>query len=834
MQKTFLYISSLFIILLIPFQNTIADSGISFRSGEVAKENRTGIDFTHEDRIKYNEKIIIDFNFSLRKTETHYGDILTLWENESHNSIEIRYRTPDLYIIQNETLSKIHLDLDKLEIPFNRWLHMHLEVDTKEGNIYFSLGDHEYKSTINFASNSAFDFTMGAISKDHFRIDEVPSISIKDVNIVTDRDAYYWPLQKTSDNLVKDKISNHKALINNPNWVTDHHNHWQKLKTIDVPFLPTITFDNKKELISFTNFDGSILVYNLHTDDITHCSAKNYPAFEKSQQAIINADGAITSYSFSNPQTSTYDAENNTWSQSSPSKIRKAPLYWHHNKLIHPNTQEITTLCGYGFYTYFNTIQSFNNDTQEWHKLDFEGDKIPPRYMAALGGSSTAENVYYLFGGMGNEQGKQILGHKFYYDLYKIDFGTNSITKLWETYNNEQLLPVNSLKMSDNDSSFYTLMFSSKKENTTLQVVKGNISNSNLIFIGDSIPYNFTDVSSFADLYYWENENKLIALTMQSINDYENYKIELYTIDYEPALPELAIERKDVSPYIIFLIGLLVLTGLILFFLRRRKKQQNMLTVEIERSTKNNTPELIIPKCNTILLFGGFQAFDKDGRNITYRFSPIVKELFLLILFSSVNNQKGISSRRLQESLWPDKTQLSAKNNRGVNIKKLRTILEDIEGLEIIFDKNYWTTHISDGLFCDLDELYKHISNTGNKTDEVEINKITSLLKAGAVMRDISAYWLDPFKDKTTEDAVSYLENLLEKEHLSKGLQMKVAESITGFDEMNVLALKTKCNLLIAQGKKGLALKSYEHFQKAHLKFYNEEFNTDFKTLTRK
>ena len=75
-----------------------------------------------------------------------------------------------------------------------------------------------------------------------------------------------------------------------------------------------------------------------------------------------------------------------------------------------------------------------------------------------------------------------------------------------------------------------------------------------------------------------------------------------------------------------------------------------------------------IHKKSSILFLDGFQVWDKNGADITKSFTPILKQLLILIILYSVNNKKGISNVTLRELLWFDKTDESAQNNRRVNI----------------------------------------------------------------------------------------------------------------------------------------------------------------------
>jgi DNA-binding SARP family transcriptional activator len=599
--------------------------------------------------------------------------------------------------------------------------------------------------------------------------------------------------------------------------------------------MPSMAYDKKNEVIHFVLENGDIYTYSLKTNIlITNNKNSGYPVFEKSQQLIFDRNNQLVSYSLNQNDLSSYNLDNQTWSHTD-SVTNDLPKWWHHNKLLHPITKQITTLCGYGYYSYSNSIKSFNEKSKSWKELELKGDLFEPRYCSSLGLSAENSNVAYLFGGLGNSLGKQILGKEFYYDLYKIDFEKNEIKKLWELKQNDQFqyLPVNSLKVTEKDSAFYTLMFPCQKSSTHLKVAKGFIKEPKLYFIGDSIPYEFTDIKSFADLYYWKSENKLIALTSQETHD-PNYEVSMYSISYEPGADMELNMNSNSLPFSIklFYISLASILLLLVFYVWKKMKVKNE---KIENkpvfTIHEKLPAYKIPQLNSILLFGGFQVFDKKGKDATYRFSPTLKELFLLILLYSREDGKGISSRRIQEFLWPDKSEDKAKNNRGVNIKKLREILADIQGIEITFDNNYWKMILEENVFCDLAFIQKRINTRIAVHENEKIEEIIQILYRGTLLRDIVPEWLDSFKDKTTGTIVSTLEELLTKFDFESSIRMAISNVIFEFDQMNETALRVKCSLLSIQGKHSIAMETYENYIKLYVKLYNEKYQFSFKDI---
>lgn len=835
-------INCLIILLFLTF-NLYADHGIFFKSKEVNKENRTGIDITHQNNISYTNEFTIHFKISFRETNTYYGNILSLKESNSNNLIQVNFRSPDLFVIHNKRETKFHLNLEDLKILNNRWVDFEIHIDAINKNINLKFGNKTLQSPIQFPENSDFAMSLGVVNKYGFYNDEVPSISIKDLTIRIDGSPkHLWPFKKTDKDILRDVLSSRTAKLYNPDWVVDYHKKWEKLSTLNFNGVPSIAYNKEKENIDFVLMDGKYYSYNLKSGLLSkETNNVGYPVFESSQQIIYDKNSKLTTYSYNKNKLSRYNPDQKHWNGNIECTIDDVPQYWHHNKFIHPLTNEISTICGYGYYSYYNIIQSFSEKEKKWKQLEFKGDTIEPRYLSSLGFANQDSTIAYLFGGLGNTMGKQILGKEYYYDLYKIDFKNRTIKEVWDYECDEQFqkLPVSSMKITKNDSSFYTLMFPSIKRNTYLRAVKGYINEAKLVFIGDSIPFNFFDIESFADLYYWKSENKLVALTSHKLEE-QKYEVNLYCISYEPGskndfdINGIGLPLPVKLFYFLLGICVLILVFIIRKNIRKRVKSKIQLPVAISDHEEITFSDYKVPTINSILLFGGFQVYDKKGKEITYRFSPTLKELFLLILLNTLNGGKGISSKRIQEYLWPDKPENKAKNNRGVNIRKLRDILEDISGTEVLFDNNYWKIIYPEEVFCDLDHiqiLFKEIKETGNQEN---LAIIIQILKRGTMLRDIFPEWLDSFKDKTTGEIVSSLEDIVSQANIDKSIKLSLANIIFEFDEMNETALKVKCCILSEQGKHSLAIETFEHYRKLYQKFYNEEYQFSFKNIVSK
>ena len=82
----------------------------------------------------------------------------------------------------------------------------------------------------------------------------------------------------------------------------------------------------------------------------------------------------------------------------------------------------------------------------------------------------------------------------------------------------------------------------------------------------------------------------------------------------------------------------------------------------------------------------------------------------------------------------------SASNNRNVNIRKLRLIIEKIGDINIANKNGYWYLNLGKDVTCDYQEVMRLLDQIKDTiTDKKIINKIISLASAGALLPNVSA-----------------------------------------------------------------------------------------------
>jgi DNA-binding SARP family transcriptional activator len=362
--------------------------------------------------------------------------------------------------------------------------------------------------------------------------------------------------------------------------------------------------------------------------------------------------------------------------------------------------------------------------------------------------------------------------------------------------------------------------------------------------MGDKIPYIFHDIESFSDLYYSPVSNKFIAVTCFAQDSTNHTVASIYTLDGAPVPEEIALAAVTPvsSPYYIYyiILALIALTAGTLLIRRRRlspqKEGHHSIPIPLKDPIRDNIPDdnpNEVPAerpAAAIYLFGDLQVFDKEGNDLTRQFSPLLKELFLLILLYSIKNGRGISSEKLNEILWFDKSEKSARNNRSVNIAKLKSILDKTGGCELSKDTGYWKIGIQSGLIAVDYQDYVSIVNNKKVLDRQRVTELAAITKRGGFLSNIEYAWLDPFKSEVSNHVIDTYLHFAESVVISDDPEfiITLADYIFYFDAANEEAMQMKCKALVYLGKHSLAKQSYESFVKEYKSIYGEDFGKDF------
>ena len=239
---------------------------------------------------------------------------------------------------------------------------------------------------------------------------------------------------------------------------------------------------------------------------------------------------------------------------------------------------------------------------------------------------------------------------------------------------------------------------------------------------------------------------------------------------------------------------------------------------------------------SAISLLGEFNVRDKNGNDVTTNFSFRIKDLLILLILENERSSKGVRQQIIDELIWNDRDEKSAKNNRNVYMRKLRLLLSEIGNIEIIFDKGYYKI-INEDVTIDYSEIKKRLAllEKNSNTDNQLIDEILELLLYGPLLPFTDYPWLDSFKSDYSDKSLDMLFLLMKYVNSSypedERLIYRIAETVACHDPLSEEALEVKCRILTKRKIPGMAKKTYERFCKEYDKSFGQEFHRSFSEI---
>ncbi|MEZ5103669.1 MAG: LamG-like jellyroll fold domain-containing protein [Draconibacterium sp.] len=279
--------------------------------------------------------------------------------------------------------------------------------------------------------------------------------------------------------------------------------------------------------------------------------------------------------------------------------------------------------------------------------------------------------------------------------------------------------------------------------------------------------------------------------------------------------------NTNIITYGLILTVLLLSIAIIFFFVRKK----NLLKV----------PDLpVIAKENQIVLFGEFKAINADGRNISDQFTTKVKELFLFCLIATLKNSLGASVSEINEELWAGIPDKKASNNRSVTLNKLRKLLSQFKGIEIVSNAGYVQVKTEAPFFCDYAEAFQLCQIPEGMT-RLQLITFFHLVRRGRFLKGITWEWLDDIRGFTGNQVIDNLLKLASIYKKESNLQEieKVAQRILDYDELNEEAIYLQVWAQQKANNPNLAKFSFNSFAKKYENNMGESYPLSFAQFTR-
>lgn len=839
--------------------SSLYDYGLSLKSHAVPGIERTTLYLDDNQPFSIKNDFIISFQMYVRANEHDFGTILHLHTN-TNQFIRFSFVAGEERhfpaLVLNEGIININSPIER-----EKWLDVSLHLRLKDNVIEI---DYDNKKISAMAPLQGVKSVTALFGQMKEYLSDVAPIDLRNVTITQDgKQIREWKLWKHNDTVCYDEIEGAVARAIHPVWLIDNHIEWKLVHQAKIPGKLDVAFNAREALFYLVRSQSIDVLDENGTLQKEIAIRGGYPAVEFPNHLLYDTlSNKLVSYYPKKGITSRFSFDTERWSN----EIRNTEeaSNYNHARTFNPADSSFYFFGGYGFYQYRNDLYRMKYSTNQIEQVEYERP-LYPRYSAAM---AIVGDELYIFGGRGNKYGKQELSSHYYWGLCAINLKNKQSRIVWQKNQpqEEGTIMASTMYFEPSDSSFYAV-------STNKGGVLWKISMKDSVYSEVSKPiYNeSTYQDSDFSLYTSPSHGKLF-LVLDKILSNHTHELAIYSINM-PLVNEVDIRQSTAGEsinnrwylYAIGILLLLVLAGFVLY--RFKYNGKNKKAPATKKGTKktvattgkvqsqSDVPESkTIPKKEwmqesetiftetvnyydrsraSISLLGCFNVRDKDGNDITSNFTPRLKHLLILLILYTEKNAQGILASKTTEILWPEKEETAARNNRNVNLRKLRVLLESIGDMEVMIENNFLRIKWGTGVFCDYHTLITCTKQFEQEKSEELLNRILEILLYGPLLPNTILDWLDDFKDDYSSYSIDLLKNLLDIE-ISRNHQdmiIRLADIMFLHDPLNEEALAAKCSVLVTQGKKGIARNLYDRFCKEYHDSMGETYKVPFADL---
>lgn len=721
------------------------------------------------------------------------------------------------------------------ELKMKTWVDVSLCIDPKKEKVTIT-----YDGTVlevdapQIKSTESLRIFFGICPLEKYDLNNIASVNIKDIILsVNGKNIRQWDMFRHQGDTCYDKIGRYPATVDNAVWLLDKHTIWRQIYGKSFEGQASIAFDADSAVFFITRDGRTVSTFSCRDlkERTVVSKGGEYAGSYPNSLIFLPDERKIMSYNLDQNLYSCFDFDTREWGGRIKPVMPYKEHYWNNTVAWNPQDSSIISFGGYGHYRFNNELLiSYPSATGPSQQKRMILKEIDPRYSPT---SALVDSVLYIFGGRGCESGKQEMQQKYYYDLYALNLNTLQLKRLWEFEGRPtdgDFIPGSSMLYDEENDCFY--LFCMQQGGMLMKIGRTSPKIEMM-----SLPVNISQGAQYiyTNLFRSPSEEKLYALFMQKQVD-EMSKVNIYELNWPPVAlkDELVAEApggadQRNSSWIYILAALAVGCLTVILWRSRRKTAEKEVSLPAgrkeEEAPASDFDEMPLLhnydfSKGSICFFGGFRATDKDGNDVTDLFTPTLKALVILLILHTGKDARGISGNRLIQTLWFDKTEESAKNNRNVYMSKLRSILERIGDVKILNQKGFWSISFEGGTMCDYLEAQRLFADKENQ----ELEKTVELLLRGVMLPNVESDFVDPFKNDFSNMTIDFLIRLLKRSDLSDAFLLRIADTLFQHDFINEDALKVKCSILYKQGKKGLAKTVYDAFCKE----YQSSLGTSF------
>ena len=816
------------ILCLYVFQTNA--QGLQFNSLDSLLTQRTSYRVFGSAPPTFHDHFSISFDLSLWDN-ANLGYVFNLTGDENSYSLSYLYNngagTLNFNIDCKST--KISIPLPATLLKKKNWFKVRIDFDLAADRIFIHADSSTWQADkMGFSKSMTANLVFGKNQK----YTEVPNMAIRNLEIDDRHNNYCFPLNEWNGNIVHDTNGDATGIVENPIWLINAAYFWRPVYTETAKDVAGLNFNAlAQNLFIFTR--DSLITYD---PESKRAAARSYanklPVTMVLGKSIVNTrDNKCYIYELFDvakgaPSIAALDMDSDKPKWETVGKDALPYQLHHHNIFYDLDQDKFYLFGGYGHYRYHNNFLEYDSATDKWQPTTFKGDTITPRFFAATGPSDKPGELL-LFGGYGNESGNQVVGGKQYYDFFRIDLRNHTVRKCWQITppHGEIFVPANNLILSRDRKYFYALCYPHEIAKTELKLYKFSLADGSYEVVSAPIPMASLRIESDVNLFYSQKTDEFFC-TVQEFADRNRSTIKVYSLSSEPVptttyLASLQPPKKQRTAGLLFLLLPLALLAGGLTWLLLRKRPAAPAPAQPQPATEPQ-PTLLAPKNrNAIYLLGEFAVFDRQGNDITHLFSPKIKQLFALILLNSLDG-KGISSRKISARLWPEKDLAKTKNIKGVTFNHLRSIIGDIDGIELVFLNDSYYFKLDETFFCDCSLL------AGSAP--AAIMDHFHLITRGPLLCDMPESLIDESRSAFETRLIDLLLPQLKKQydaHQYK-LTLEIAKAIIERDAFNEEALTYQLRSFRRLRGIDYSRKAYDQFTRDYQRSLGVAYHTSF------
>lgn len=838
--------------------------GLQFYGYEKRIEERASYQVFKKDKLPdFSNEISVVFEYSAQDI-TSPGYILFLKDTESGKAYNLTY----LYkndtrmgtFMFSEDGKKVYYTANTKDNDIkSRWIPVSLRIYPKRNQADIRIGNDSVRLKDIGLLNESFSPQLYFGMCDY--ILEIASFSIRNLSVSNGKKKWDIPLNESHGEEVHDVAGDVIGHVKNPVWLINRSYYWEPGFEYYSASPVGFVFDKVRQKMFVYNKD-SLITYDWYTKKITNKSfslKKPTIGLRLGMNFLDETTGNVYAYELTEGKMiSRLSTITEEWDEIEKDTNSPFLCLHHHCGFYNPIEKRFMIFGGYGNRKYSDIFYSYDISQNCWDTVHFEGDRISPRFFAGMAVSPDYKRMY-IYGGKGNEAGDQNIGIEYYYDLYLVDLEKHVIRQLWE-----QKLPemnrvvARDMVLSEDEKSIYFLAYPEYLPQSFLQLYRMDIGNGTYEILGDSIPVTSEEIATNANLYY-DEELGVFYCTIQEFKKYGETITRVYSLMAPPvSLSEVKyydLKGRGGFWELKYIAILFIVLGVGLFYIYvRRKKQlgcfnkiksiylrkeintlEDISDIELADEGTLDLVEVHFKNQNAIYLFGTFTVLGRTGMDITYMFSPKLRIIFLYILLNSISGD-GVLSSDMNELFWPDKTDDKAKNLKGVTVNHIRKLLQEMDGIELVYEKGHFRLDFQHNFYCDFVQfsfLLKDEKVIEARKKEI-VDGILKILIRGKFLNGIDHELFDYHKHKIEELILALIPAEIDKAF--KGAHfiavIRMCNIWTAIDPLSEQALIYSICSYQKLNHPVEALKRYRLFATAYKKAMDEEYPIKYENLS--